>query len=435
MKVSDFLNNDLVDYASYSTVRMIGSAIDGQKNAARKIVKTILDKNIKKEIKVSQLGSKASEYTEYLHGDICGVIVTMAQNYSGTNNLPLLDREGNFGTRFIPEASASRYIYTNGSKEMFELFNKDDLNILEKQYFEGEEIEPKFYLPCTPLILVNGSEGIATGFAQKILPRNPELIKNYLISKLNKTNSKTDKTFTPWFKDFTGEVIQGENPKQWIIKGKVQKISITKVLITELPVGYSLKSYISILNKLEDNKVITSFKDKSEKDFRFEVSMLSSNLKKLSINDLLVKLKLIKTVTENYTCIDEFSKIKEFNDVSEVFDYYYSIKLKYLQKRKDYLIKTIKESIQLNYSKYLFIKNIVEDKLIINKRTKDEIIKDLSLITDIQVYDNYDYLLNMRISSLTKEKMIELEDSLRNLKKKFNIIKTTSLQDLWKDEL
>ena len=435
MKVSDFLKNDLVDYASYSTVRMIGSAIDGQKNAARKIVKTILDKNIKKEIKVSQLGSKASEYTEYLHGDICGVIVTMAQNYSGTNNLPLLDREGNFGTRFIPEASASRYIYTNGSKEMFELFNKDDLNILEKQYFEGEEIEPKFYLPCTPLILVNGSEGIATGFAQKILPRNPELIKNYLISRLNETNSKTDETFTPWFKDFTGEVIQGENPKQWIIKGKVQKISITKVLITELPVGYSLKSYISILNKLEDNKVITSFKDKSEKDFRFEVSMLSSNLKKLSINDLLVKLKLIKTVTENYTCIDEFSKIKEFNDVSEVFDYYYSIKLKYLQKRKDYLIKTIKESIQLNYSKYLFIKNIVEDKLIINKRTKDEIIKDLSLITDIQVYDNYDYLLNMRISSLTKEKMIELEDSLRNLKKKFNIIKTTSLQDLWKDEL
>ncbi len=173
MKISTFFENDYVDQASYDNLRKIASLVDGQKNSSRKIIYTILEKNIKDEIKVSQLGSKVAEFAEYLHGNLDGVIVNLAQNFPGTNNIPLLTREGNFGTRFAQEASASRYIYTYGSKEFFQLFNKNDNAILVKQYFEGEQIEPMFYLPTLPLLLINGSEGVSSGFAQKILSRDP----------------------------------------------------------------------------------------------------------------------------------------------------------------------------------------------------------------------------------------------------------------------
>jgi len=123
MNVSDFYKNEFVDYASYSTIRMIASAIDGMKNVHRKIVSTVLDKNIKTKLKVSQLASKMAEYREYLHGDSAGAIVTMGQNYVGSNNLPLLAAEGNFGKRFTNAAAASRYIYTHGLPILFQVIN------------------------------------------------------------------------------------------------------------------------------------------------------------------------------------------------------------------------------------------------------------------------------------------------------------------------
>ena len=123
ISVKTFFNTEYVNTASYDNLRKIASVVDGQKNAGRKILHTILEKNVKEEIKVSQLGSKVAEFTEYLHGNLDGVIVNLCQNFPGTNNIPLMVREGNFGTRFKHLASASRYIYTHGADEFFKLFN------------------------------------------------------------------------------------------------------------------------------------------------------------------------------------------------------------------------------------------------------------------------------------------------------------------------
>src|SRR5574344_456638 len=158
--VTNFLNNEVVDFASYSTMRALASYIDGQKNASRKVLSSIMNRP-NKDTKVSILSGLIMTDTEYLHGDISGSIVTLAQNYLGTNNLPLLTREGNFGTRFENEASATRYIFTAKEKYFDNIFKKEDNDILIQQYFEGTKIEPRFFVPTLPLVLVNGSEGIA----------------------------------------------------------------------------------------------------------------------------------------------------------------------------------------------------------------------------------------------------------------------------------
>lgn len=436
MKISTFFENDYVDQASYDNLRKIASLVDGQKNSSRKIIYTVLEKNIKDEIKVSQLGSKVAEFAEYLHGNLDGVIVNLAQNFAGTNNIPLLTREGNFGTRFAQEASASRYIYTYGSKEFFQLFNKNDNAILVKQYFEGEQIEPRFYLPTLPLLLINGSEGVSSGFAQKILSRDPQKIKKAIKQTLEGSVYNTN-LLIPYFEGFNGVVQQGENQQQWLIKGIVQRKSINKVEISEVPVGYDLKGYISVLDDLEDKKIIQSYKDKSENDkFLFEVTINSKDLKEWDDDTLLNKLKLIKKVSENYTCMNELNKIQVFENASEILKRYVEVKLDFLQKRKDYQIETLNSDIKFDFSKYLFIKNIVENKLIINKRKKSDIEIDMDKIENILRKDgSFDYLLNMNILSLTEERMQKLQDDIKSKKDQLDALTKQDIKDIWLEEL
>lgn len=433
--VTEFFHNDYVNYSSYDNLRKIGSLVDGQKNAARKVLYTVIEKNIRAKIKVSQLGSKVAEFAEYLHGNMDGVIVNLAQDFIGTNNIPLLTKSGNFGTRFSPDASASRYIFTLGSDELFKLFNKEDIPILEKQYFEGMQIEPKFYVPSLPILLINGSEGVSSGFAQKILPRDPIKIKQYLTAILSGKTSRYK--FEPFYNGFKGTIEQGENSSQWLIKGVVEKIGATKVRISEVPIGYSLRTYLKVLDDLEDKKVINSYRDKAEDDnFLFEVSINAKILSEMTNEDLLDKLKLIKKVSENYTVLDENNKIVEYNSVQEIIDHYVKVKLHYLELRKANTLKSIAEAIAYDESKYNFIDLVTSEKLKINKRTKDDIVKDLEKFSNIITKDDsYDYLLGMPIYSLTKERMEKLQMQIKEGKQKMKDLNAKSVQTLWMEEI
>lgn len=437
-KITEFFDKDFVNYASYDNLRKVASGIDGQKNAARKILYTVLEKNIKEKIKVSQLGSKVAEFAEYLHGNMDGVIVNLGQDFIGTNNLPLLQKKGNFGTRFSPEASASRYIYTYGSENLFNLFKKEDIAILTKQYFEGQEIEPIFYVPNLPILAINGSEGVSSGFAQKILPRSVDEIKKYIKAKLN---GKKTPELIPSYTGFKGKIEQGETQNQWLIKGTIQRTSGGKFQITEVPIGYDLKSYLNILDDLEDNKFIKNYKDMSEDDkFLFEITMSPSDLAKFSDEDLLVKFKLIKKVSENYTVMNEYNKIEVFENIYQIIDRYIEVKLEYTQKRKDFQLQKFEDDIKIDYSKYLYIKNIIDEKikLTLNKkaRKKSEIEEDISKIENIiKKDDSFDYLLNMNISSLTEERMIKLQEDIKNKKIEMDNLNNKTPKEIWEAEI
>jgi DNA topoisomerase-2 len=433
---TEFFNSEYINWASYDNLRKIASLVDGQKNAARKVLWYVLTKNLKSEIKVSQLNSKVAEETEYLHGDMSGVIVNLAQDYTGTNNINLLSPEGNFGTRLVPEASASRYIYTYGTKELFEMFNPNDNPILEHQDFEGHRIEPKFLLPKLPVLLINGSEGISSGFAQKILPRNPKEIQKYIQYYLKKPDAPV-KPFQnkPWYKDFKGEIKQGEDKNQWEIYGVFERKG-NKVKITELPIGYNLKSYIKVLNKLEEDKKIIGYRDYSEDEFNFEVQFNRKYLDSLSDEKLIELLKLKKKVSENYTVMSEKNTVEVFDSVNDILWEYIRVKKEYLQKRKDYMIQDLSNKIRLDVSKYIFIKSIVEDKLIINKRKTEDIIEDLKKIDKIIPRDNsYDYLLGMSIQSLTEERLNQLMNKIKTQKGELDKIKNQSIEEMWLEEL
>lgn len=437
--IENFLNEEYSQTALYASFRSIASYVDGLKPSSRKVVHTVKKRNISSDIKVSRLSASVSEMTEFLHGEnsLNGVISNMAQTFVGSNNDALLHPSGSFGTRFVPTPSAPRYIFTRKSRSFDYYFQKDDDDILIEQEFEGTIIEPKFFVPILPLLLINGSEGIGTGFAQKILPRNVDIIKKYISARISSEHFPGD--LRPYFKGFNGSVLPNEEEGSWSIIGSLEVKNSTLIHITELPIGYTLSSYTKVLDSLEEKKIIREYEDLSEDDnFLFEVKV-SREFTKQPEEKMLDALKLIKRVTENYTCVDENNAIREFDTVEEILDAYIDIRLTYYKKRKHYLLSTLEIDKILLESKAEFIRAVIAGEIMVSNRPKKEILSQLEkhnpAFMKTDDVTSYDYLLNMPIYSLTKERYDELRKKVAEKKSQIKELKSKSERDLWQEDL
>lgn len=432
--LSLYLSTKFVNFASYDNLRKIASIIDGNKNASRKALYTAIEYNINNEIKVSQLGSKVAEFSQYLHGNLDNVIVNMAKSYVGTNNLPLLYPEGNFGTRLMPEASASRYIFTHKQKYLDLLFRKEYNSVLTKQYFEGELIEPVHYVPVLPLVLINGTVGVSSGYAQKVFNRSVEDVIRYI--KLYFSDDNVNLILSPNIKGFSGTCHQGDNNKQWLFKGRIQRTAVNKVLITEVPFNYSLKDYIVELDKLEEKGFIKSYTDMSDSKFMFEVVFESKILKELTDDDLLDKLSLVYKDTENYTFINENNKIVVYDNIEDVINHYIKIKLEYTQKRLEHQINELKSELKVNTSKAFFIMSVIKGDIVLMNKKKDEVINQIKTFEKIiEVDGNYNYILSMPLYNLTQEKFNELKEKIKSTKEEIKELEQKDPKEVWLSEI
>ena len=334
LPIPEFFQDEYPDFAIYNLYRMVASYVDGLKPSQRKIIHTMIKNNIKSPMKVSQLASKVAEQTQYLHGEqnLTSVVVGLAQDFCGTNNINLINPDSSFGNRCIPEAAAGRYIFTNKTAWFDSIFDSKDLPLLTEQTFEGDIIEPMFFVPTIPVILVNGSVGIGSGWSQTILPRNPKTLEK-TIRGYFETGELPAKRLPPYFKGFKGKIKHIED-RSWEIHGVVEKVNTTTYKITELPIGITLDKYTELLTKMEDAGTITTFTDFSdpgENRFEFEVKVTRAVWGKKTDEKILKDLKLIKRVTENFTCMDENNTVREFKSELEILEAYIQMRAKYYQ--------------------------------------------------------------------------------------------------------
>lgn len=436
MKISNFFEENFSSYANYDSFRSIGSFLDGFKPTARKLIATADTQKINEPMKLSSFVNKMSDLFEYLHGPVAaeGVAVGLAQNFTGTNNINLMKPAGSFGTRTIPKAAASRYIKTCKEPVFDKIFNPLDKPILIEQFFEGTKIEPRFYMPIIPMILVNGNEGIGNGFAQKILPRDPKALISFIIKRIS--DKKTDNNILPYYRGFNGKINRLEN-NSYEIFGCFERVNSTTIHITELPIGYDTEKYNNILARLEEDKVIADYNDNSvENKFLFEVKV-TREFNKKDDEWIFNKLKLIRRVSENFTCIGSNNEIVEFTNEIEIINGFIDIRLDYYNKRKEYLINKIKRELLILGAKFYFIKGILDDTIIINKKSKEDIEKQLDKNTSFPFtkLDSYDFLYNMPIHSLTKETFNELKGLIDKKKEELKQVTEKLIQDMWIEEL
>ena len=440
--VSDFFKNDKPSWATYDALRKLPNFIDGFKISQRKLMWTAFSKLQKEWMKTETFCNITSLDTAYVHGsgNLCGVCSSLVQDFIGMCNYQyLLGNDGGWGSRLITRESAPRYTKLKLAEISKKLFNPIDNQILEKQYFEGQWIEPKHLIPVFPTIFLNLSNGITAGFSSSIYSRNPQDVISYIKKKLSGTEHPRVE-LAPWFKGYKGTIRFNEETKQYESVGNIMQNNMTSYTINEIPVETSYQKYIEILDKLEEDKVIQDYNDKCDprtNEILFEIRTTREFTRKhQDIESLYKVFKLVKSLPENLNCIDEENHVKEFNTIQEILDKFICLRLKYYQKRKDYLVEEIKNSLIKLASKYYFVKGIIDGSIIVNKRKKDNIIAQLEKIEKIKPIDgSYDYLLQMPIHSLTQERLDELKKQIEEGKEEYKKTKETLIQDMWLADL
>ena len=450
--VYDFINKDLIHFSHEDNLRSIPDLVDGLKPSQRKILygafKRKLDND---EIKVAQLSGYISEHTGYHHGEasLQGAIINMAQNYCGSNNINLLFPSGNFGTRRLggKDAASPRYIFTQLSSLTRNIFITKDEFVLDNVIEEGDIVEPVRYYPIIPMILVNGSEGIGTGYSTDIPPFNPlDIIKN-IKAYIGGTPLDKLMELKPWYSGFEGlieKIIDKKNQVKYITHGKYEQIDEYTLRITELPIGTWTQTYIDFLSKLiEDYNMISDYENNcGNHKIDFKLNFRNGELQKLlKTNSIEEKLKLTSSIPISNMHVYKNNEIVKYSNPNNMIKDYADIRLQIYQKRKDYLIKVLENELNLLKYRRKFIKEIISKKLVVSEKQKQVLIEELSqreypeLSTNINSKPSYDYLVGMTMWTLTKEKIDELESTYNEKKQELNLYNNTTIQSLWLEEL
>jgi len=457
----EFINNDMIHFSIYDNERSIPNICDGLKICLRKILFAALKKKLTSEIKVAQFSGYVSEQSCYHHGEasLNGAIIGLAQNFVGSNNINLFKPEGQFGTRLQggKDAASERYIFTYLNPITRKIFSELDDAILDYIDDDGSSVEPIYYVPIIPMILVNGTKGIGTGFSTDIMCYNPIQIISYLEAKLNNVSNKA-LLIEPYYQGFKGKIYPCDaTHKKYIIKGCYETIGPDKIRISELPVGTWTQDYKEFLEGLLDTKSSKSKSSKANdeyvKDFvdmstditvDFEVTFYPGILSKLvsedhdySINGLEKYLKLYTSqCTTNMHLFNEKEQLNKYDNVYEIVDSYYTIRYDYYAKRKKYIIERIERELKVLSNKARFIQYNLDDKIDLRKKSKDAIYKIMEDFKfDLGETHDYNYLVKMPMDSVCKENVEKLLNEHELKKNELATISACSLEHMWLKEL
>ena len=467
----EFINKELIHFSKYDCDRSIPNLMDGLKISLRKILYSAFKKNLTSEIKVAQFSGYVSEHSGYHHGEasLNAAIVGMAQNFVGSNNINLFMPNGQFGTRLQggKDSASERYIFTCLNKITRTLYPVMDDAILQYLNDDGLLVEPVYYAPIIPMVLVNGSKGIGTGFSTDIMCYNPLEIIDYLKSKLNNMNvdsgssvsSSQSTEFVPYYEGFKGNIHKISEGK-FLIKGCYENLGVDKIKVTELPVGYWTEDFKELLENLiepgldkDGKKIIAIVKDyddmSKDTNVDFTISFAKGKLESLeaikldhNCNGVDKLLKLFTTnTTSNMHLFDAEDKLKKYEKVETIIDDYYETRIKLYQTRKDYMIKAIEKDLLVLSNKSKYITEILDGTIDLRKKTSEQVSTMLKekgyhmIDKDNSEGGDFKYLTRMPMDSVTEENVNKLNKEHESKQSELLSVKNTTIYKMWLNEL
>lgn len=455
---NDFINKELIHFSKYDCDRSIPNLMDGLKISLRKILYAAFKKHLTKEIKVAQFSGYVSEHSGYHHGEasLNAAIVGMGQNFVGSNNINLLVPSGQFGTRLMggKDSASERYIFTYLNTLTRKIFRVEDDNVLKYLNDDGQMVEPLYYAPIIPTILVNGTKGIGTGFSTDIMSYNPIDIIRYLKLKLAKSHETETVTFMPYYEGFTGDIVQLPGSK-YLIRGKYEKIGEDKIRVTELPVGFwtdDFKTHLEHLLETTDvngKKVVTYIKDYDDMskdtsvDFvvqfvRGKLNEIESKTHDHGCNGVHKLLKLYSTYsTNNMHLFNHEERLKKYDSVKDIIDEYFVTRMNMYSVRKAYLVEELTKEATILTNKARYIQEILDGTIDLRRKTRQAI--DIMLQDkgyDKSYSDNdYRYLIKMAMDSVSQENVDKLLQEKEGKVADLEETKSTTTEAMWEREL
>ncbi|KAI9452414.1 DNA topoisomerase [Lactarius psammicola] len=463
---SDFINKELILFSMADNVRSIPSVADGLKPGQRKVIWACFKRKLKKEIKVAQLVGYISEHAAYHHGEqsLTMTIVNLAQDYVGSNNLNLLLPNGQYGTRDQggKDHASARYIFTEPAPITRTIFHPADDPLLNYLREDNDDIEPEWYMPVIPLLLLNGAEGIGTGWSTSVPSYNPsDVVAN--IRRL--MAGEEQEPMLPWWRGFKG-TIKKTGEHKYDVTGIARKVNDTTVEIVELPIHKWTQTYKAELEAMIGEKgegVVKDYKEHHDNvNVHFVVNMAAKDLEKAEEQGLAEFFKLTTKInTSNMICFDFEGKIKKYSSPEEMIEEFYPKRLAYYQKRKDFLANELQLQFEKLSNQARFVQMIVNKELVVSNRKKADIVVELRRKNfrpfpkvakakaageneDAEEEEpeaasgtstDYDYLLGMAIWSLTKEKIEKLLQQAADKEKELLALLELTPIKIWNTDL
>jgi len=453
----DFIDREMIHFSKYDCERSIPNMVDGLKISLRKILFSAFKRKLTSEIKVAQFSGYVSEHSAYHHGEasLNGAIVNMAQNFVGSNNINVLQPNGQFGTRLQggDDSASERYIFTMLNPLTRFVFPELDDPVLNYLNDDGTMVEPEYYVPIIPFVLMNGISGIGTGFSSNIPAFEPRVVIDYLRKKLN-SQSVDAVEFLPYYEGFTGKISKVAEQK-YLIKGVYEKIAEDKIRITELPVGTWTLPYTTFLEGLMDGgvdkagkKIAPEIKDFhsvcTEVSIDITVCFAKGRLADLEavvdsatgINGLEKLLKLTTTVsTTNMHLFDKDCKLHKYGSVAEIIDAFYLVRLAMYETRKAYLMNHLQKQLVKLSNRAKYILATLDGSVDLRRKTADAVNTMLTSMGFDMIDGDYKYLIKMPMDSVTQENVEKALKEKGEAETELGVLKATSLQKMWLGEL
>ena len=428
LTVTDFVHRDLANFSAEDIKRSIPHVADGLKPSQRKVIYACLKKNLTTDMKVAQLSGYVAEQTAYHHGEasLQGTIVNLAQNFVGANNLNLLEPSGQFGTRLAggKDAASSRYIFTRLAPLTKKIFDPSDNFVLKYVVDDGEKVEPEFYAPVLPMLLVNGAEGIGTGFSCYVPPYDPEVIKHNILCALDQVAMAPMK---PYFKGFKGKITKTKD-HTWVMEGVVTKEG-SQLHVTELPPGKWIQDFKEHLDDLVDKGTIPKFENHStETTPNFRIWGADA------LEDPIKDLGLTKTIhTSNMYLIGPNGAVKKYASPEEILVDYLEIRIGLYKKRKSWLLNQFDSEIKWLSEKARFIGFVINKRIQVLNIPLEEIHNQLR--SENFKEDLWPKLLDIKTYQYTREEVLKLKDLCERRVAERDVLKNTSVSQMWKNNL
>jgi DNA topoisomerase-2 len=396
----------------------------------------------------------------------------MAQDFVGSNNLNLLEPRGQFGTRLAggTDAASPRYIFTQLSPVTRLLFPEEDDVLLDYLEDDGQMIEPAYYCPIIPFLLVNGSQGIGTGWSTFVAPHNPKSLLDYVRAKIDK--DEMPPSLRPFARGFDGSIEEQVDGGGFISVGRVRQASNSTIIIDELPLGIWTNKYKNYLLKMRDRGDIVHFvEDHTTTKVRFEIHVKRVQLNRMLNSGLENVFKLKKSLPmTNMNAFDSGNRIRKFASAESIIEEYFPVRLKLYHDRRSVIESEMRYGSAMFQNKARFIEAVSNGKinLINGRRSKDETIAELQSLGYASASDlrkirddnnvalrrlrdsgetdddtigrnslrsDFDYLLGMPLSSLTSERITELRSDASKRDAELKAIQSKSAEDLWLSDL
>lgn len=421
--VSEFIHRDMVNFSLADLRRSIAHVMDGFKPSQRKVLFGCFKRRLTSDMKVAQLAAYVSEVSAYHHGEVslADTIVRMAQDFTGSNNENYLEPCGQFGTRLMggKDSSQTRYIFTKLMPCARKMFHEDDDAILNYLEDDGKSVEPEYYIPVIPSVLVNGTEGIGTGFSSNVPSYNPDDIRANIKRALK---GEVLKPMAPWVRGFKG-LIQRDGTS-WTATG-VYSVSGTNITITELPPGLWTDDYKAYLDGLIDKKVISGYKNASTTD------SVNFVIEDYSGKNIIKDFKLAKAIhVSNMHLFHPTQGIKKYSSPEEILVDFIEVRLDAYRRRKEHLVEKLERNAAELTAKSKFIRMVSDGDLIVFKRKKVDLEGNLQKFFK-RIDGSFDYLLNIKTYMYTEEAAEKLAEDAKKASIELEQLRETQVTDIW----